>query len=267
MSNGHPRSESLPRVRPTRLTAVFTTKTYETSFYKSATASLTLYMTGPFEGNGPGKLLNTDLSGLLAIASARQSFLHAAFFTGLKIERVPLDFLNHVLLLDFSFKAAQGVFKRFALLKPDFSQGYVTPPNYRVGLGEFCSVLCPSQGVSCRKHIKMQVSNVSYFETRADFAHRAGRNRRVTEPARLFWPDPSIQFGRIVVQHHMGYFQRPFPGDLAILHHAGQGDRQGFAAGLRSLPANLFPVDLRRVGIQIACRTSLFPDTTPAGRE
>ena len=61
-------------------------------------------------------------AGFLAIAFARQSFLYTAFFTGLEIKRVPLDFLDDVLLLDFSFEAAQGIFQGFSLLEPDFSQ-------------------------------------------------------------------------------------------------------------------------------------------------
>jgi len=74
------------------------------------------YKTGPFlREKRPSKLLCL-FTDLFTIAFARHSFLHAALFAGLKIEGVPLDFLNHVLLLDFSFEAAQGVFKRFCLL-------------------------------------------------------------------------------------------------------------------------------------------------------
>ena len=53
---------------------------------------------------------------LLTIAFARQSFFHAAFFAGLQIVGMPFDFLDDVLLLDFPFEPAQGVFKRFTLL-------------------------------------------------------------------------------------------------------------------------------------------------------
>jgi len=67
---------------------------------------LTSYEAGPFEGNDPGIYLILLFAGLYAIPSARQSFFYPAFFTGLKIERVPLNFLNNVLLLDLSFKAA-----------------------------------------------------------------------------------------------------------------------------------------------------------------
>jgi hypothetical protein len=43
-------------------------------------------------------------------------------FAGLRIQRLPLYFMNDVFLLDLSFEAAQGVFKRFALLQPDFDR-------------------------------------------------------------------------------------------------------------------------------------------------
>lgn len=55
-------------------------------------------------------------AGFLTIAFARQSFLHAAFLAGFQIKGMPLDFFDNVLLLDFSFEAAQGIFKRFSLL-------------------------------------------------------------------------------------------------------------------------------------------------------
>ena len=50
------------------------------------------------------------LTRLLAITFARQGFLHPAFFAGFQVERMPLNFLDNVLLLDFAFEAAQGVF-------------------------------------------------------------------------------------------------------------------------------------------------------------
>ena len=62
------------------------------------------------------------LARFLPISFARQSFFYTAFFTGLEIERVPLDFLDDVLLLDLSFEAAKGVFQWFALLESYFSQ-------------------------------------------------------------------------------------------------------------------------------------------------
>src|SRR5581483_2224820 len=109
-------------------------------------------------GNGPATCLILLLARFLAITFARQGFLHTAFFAGLEIKRVPLDFLDDVLLLDLSFKAAQGIFKRFTLLEPDFSQVRLHLPTYLVGncwtLLSFAVVLCPSQGVSGRKCTK-----------------------------------------------------------------------------------------------------------------
>ena len=81
-----------------------------------------LYKAGPSEGNGPGDPLILLLARFFTIAFTRQGFLHTAFFTGLEIKRVPLDFLDDVLLLDFSLEAAQGIFQGFSLLEPDFSQ-------------------------------------------------------------------------------------------------------------------------------------------------
>ena len=65
---------------------------------------------------------------LLPVAFAGQRLLGPELLARLQIEGVPLDLLNDVLLLDFSFEAAKGVFKRFALLKLYFSQT-TTPPN------------------------------------------------------------------------------------------------------------------------------------------
>jgi hypothetical protein len=48
------------------------------------------------------------LARLLSIAFARQRFFYPVLFAGLKIKRLPLDFLNDVFLLDFSFKAVQA---------------------------------------------------------------------------------------------------------------------------------------------------------------
>lgn len=103
------------RVRPTRYVPCFTTKTCETSSYKSATANF-LYKAGPFEGNGPGNAQFCSVRAFFRLRLRAQSFLHTAFFAGLKIAGVPLNFPNNVLLLDLPFKAAQGVFKRFTLL-------------------------------------------------------------------------------------------------------------------------------------------------------
>ena len=43
---------------------------------------------------------------LLAVTLSGESFLGAAFFAWLQVERVPLDFLNDILLLNFSLEAA-----------------------------------------------------------------------------------------------------------------------------------------------------------------
>ena len=43
------------------------------------------------------------------VTFARQCCFHALFFTGLKVEGMPLYFLNDVLCLDFSLEAAKGV--------------------------------------------------------------------------------------------------------------------------------------------------------------
>jgi hypothetical protein len=67
-------------------------------------------------------LLIAFFARFLSIAFPRQRLLHAAFLTGLQIEGMPLDFFDNVLLLDFTFEPAQGVFKRLALLNPNFGQ-------------------------------------------------------------------------------------------------------------------------------------------------
>lgn len=41
---------------------------------------------------------------------------------------------------------------------------------------------------------------------------------------------PSIKLCGVVVQGHAGEFQGAFAGNLAILHHSGEGDGQGFTA-------------------------------------
>jgi len=64
----------------------------------------------------------------LAIALAGECFLCAALFTGLQIERVPLDFLNDVFLLNLALKTAQSTFERFAILQMDFRQTN-SPPS------------------------------------------------------------------------------------------------------------------------------------------
>lgn len=48
---------------------------------------------------------------LLAAALARQRFFHPLFLAGLQIKGVTFHFFNGVLLLDFAFEAAKGVFQ------------------------------------------------------------------------------------------------------------------------------------------------------------
>jgi hypothetical protein len=66
---------------------------------------------------------------------ARKRLLYAPLFAWLQIVRVPLKFLDYVVLLDFALEAAQGVFQRFAFLQPDFSQlNYTSQPHQLVTL-------------------------------------------------------------------------------------------------------------------------------------
>jgi hypothetical protein len=88
----------------------------------------------------------------------RQSFFYTALFTGLQVKRMPLDFFNNVLLLDFTFEATQGVFKRFAFLQSDFSQKNYTSQPHQVGRSEFCSVPMASQGDTLQKLSKNPVT-------------------------------------------------------------------------------------------------------------
>ena len=60
-------------------------------------------------GSGPAVLRLLLLAGLLTAPLARQSFLRASLLARLKVEGVPLDLLNNVLLLDLAFKTPQGV--------------------------------------------------------------------------------------------------------------------------------------------------------------
>lgn len=67
-------------------------------------------------------LLILHCPSFLTISFSSQRLLYSASFAWLKVKGVPLKFLDHVFLLDFSFKAANGIFKRFSLLKHDFCQ-------------------------------------------------------------------------------------------------------------------------------------------------
>jgi hypothetical protein len=59
---------------------------------------------------------------LLAVALARQRFLGTALFARLQIERVALDLLDYIFLLDLALEAAQRTLERFALLQMYFCQ-------------------------------------------------------------------------------------------------------------------------------------------------
>lgn len=78
--------------------------------------------------NQPGVKLQTGerlilfAARFLTITFPRQCFLHPAFFARFQVIGMPLDFLNDVLLLDFTLETAQSIFKRFALLQSNFGQ-------------------------------------------------------------------------------------------------------------------------------------------------
>jgi hypothetical protein len=63
---------------------------------------------------------------LFTVALARESFLSALFLTGLQVERMPLDFLDDVLLLDLALETAQCAFQGFSVLDVDFCQTRLT---------------------------------------------------------------------------------------------------------------------------------------------
>jgi hypothetical protein len=72
-------------------------------------------------------------AGLFAIAFAREGFLHATLFTWFQIEGVTLDFLDNVFLLDLPLKAAQSIFKGFALLNSNLCQKKYTSKHPYLG--------------------------------------------------------------------------------------------------------------------------------------
>src|ERR1700674_3206172 len=51
-----------------------------------------------------------------------------------------------------------------------------------------------------------------------------------------------IQLQRIFSQDHARNFVCTEEGDLPVLKHAGQGNSQRLSRGLKSLPADLFPI-------------------------
>ncbi len=59
---------------------------------------------------------------LLAVALAGESFFGATLFTRFQVKRMPLDLLNDVFLLYFTFEPSQSAFERLAILQMDFCQ-------------------------------------------------------------------------------------------------------------------------------------------------
>jgi hypothetical protein len=68
---------------------------------------------------------------LFPVTLPGQSCLDALLFSGLEIERMPLDLFNDVFLLHFSLKAPERIFQCLAVLKSYFRQ-INTPPNRSV---------------------------------------------------------------------------------------------------------------------------------------
>jgi hypothetical protein len=59
---------------------------------------------------------------LLAIALASESFFRPTLFTGFQIERMALDFLNNIFLLDLALEPAERAFQGFTVLEYDLCQ-------------------------------------------------------------------------------------------------------------------------------------------------
>ena len=68
----------------------------------------------------PLELIRCLASAFLAVALASERGFDPLFLARLQIERMLLDFLDDVLLLDLPFEAAKGVFKRLPFLDPHF---------------------------------------------------------------------------------------------------------------------------------------------------
>ena len=64
---------------------------------------------------------------LFPVSLPGKSSLDPFFFSWLQVERMPLDLFNDVFLLHLPLEAAEGVFQRFPLLEPYFSQLNNTP--------------------------------------------------------------------------------------------------------------------------------------------
>ena len=59
---------------------------------------------------------------LLTIPLSSERFFGAPLFTGFQVERVTLDFLHDVFLLNLAFKTTQSAFERLSILEMDFCQ-------------------------------------------------------------------------------------------------------------------------------------------------
>src|SRR6266851_7415600 len=75
-------------------------------------------------------------------------------------------------------------------------------------------------------------------------------SRSLSAAIRIAW--------RRVVQHHVGQLESALAADLAVLHHPSEGDGQRLAPRLACLPANLLPVDLRSIGVEIGPEQDLL---------
>ena len=78
------------------------------------------------EGNGLFDVGTT----LLAVPFSCESFFGPALLTRLQVERMSLDFLDDVFLLDLSLKTTQRAFERLAVLQHNFSQTNSPPSGY-----------------------------------------------------------------------------------------------------------------------------------------
>ena len=79
--------------------------------------------------HAPGSI--TDLivlvASLLPGPFASQGFFYSPLCSRFQVERVSLDFLDDIFLLDLALEATQRVFEGFSLLKSYFSQTSNTP--------------------------------------------------------------------------------------------------------------------------------------------
>src|SRR6185437_16119770 len=69
---------------------------------------------------------------------------------------------------------------------------------------------------------------------------------------------PAIQLSGIVMQDHVRELESTVASDLMVIDHSGEGDGQGLAPGMRGLPADHVPINLRRVGIEVRAEEHFF---------